>query len=226
MSILTMNKQQRSLPAIQSPSFVIIFDMDGTLYRLDGDNNGFANSSLEAAVLTNSIKFVISQESCSVAKAKQLIALGRKDKIGISNFLAQRYGISRKQYFDIAWNINPKTIIKDFSASAQVVKQLKQSGYYLILLTSAPQIWQTNVIQFIGLSECFQRAYSGEEFGQKIEVFEAISQQYSTSKIFSVGDQIKTDILPAQTFGFETLLINHPNNLKQLLNILLQEETE
>lgn len=196
---------------------VVILDMDGTLYQLDGQNNGYSGSRLEMAVLNNCQQFIMANESCLPAEAKLIMEQGLKDSIGFSNFLSQRYGISREDYFNIVWNLNPENLITNYQTQAEVIKQLAKTGKKLILLTSGAKIWQQQVISFLGLDDCFESIYTGESFTQKEEIFQMLSERYQPGKIISVGDQEKTDILPAATFGCNTLLIQNPSDLNKLL---------
>src|SRR5688572_31981134 len=104
---------------------ILIFDMDGTLYQHDGEGETFKNSSLNKAVISNSVQFVINREQCDPKTASDLVNEALvTDTIGISNFMAKRYGIKRGEYFDIVWNINPKEVIKDFQTQSDIVVKL------------------------------------------------------------------------------------------------------
>lgn len=196
---------------------VIVFDMDGTLYQLDGESNGFSGSSLEELVLRNAKQFVLDREGCSGPEADLVIESGLKDVIGLSNFLSQRYGITREEYFNTVWDINPEGIITNYEDAVGVVRKLAASNQRLVLLTSAPKAWQARVFEFLELGDCFSVIYTGEDFGQKDEVFEKLSQAYDSTDILSVGDQIATDIEPARRLGMETLLVTNPRDLKMLV---------
>lgn len=196
---------------------VIVLDMDGTLYRLDGVNNGYSGSNLETAVLENCQQFIIAKENCSPTTAKSIMEQGLKDSIGLSNFLSQRYGISREDYFNIVWDLNPENLISNYQTQVEVIKKLGKTGKKLILLTSGAKVWQRQVIKFLGLNDCFESIYTGESFTQKEEIFQMLSERYNPGKIISVGDQENTDIIPAAAFGCNTLLVQNPNDLNKLL---------
>lgn len=199
----------------------IVFDMDGTLYQLDGDRNGFTNSTLEKAVTANAVAFIRKQEMCTNKPARQLFKTGLADPVGVSRFLSRRYGIPRRTYFEAVWNIDPAGIILDFEGAAKTVKILAQQGKQLMLLTTAPSIWQSKVIDYLGLSNCFSAIFTGENFGRKEEIFDRLSRRFQPENILSVGDQIETDIEPAAKSGMQTLLVSSPDDIKKLLK---QEE--
>ena len=124
--------------------------------------------------------------------------------------------VSRLDYFNVVWNINPDGLITNYQTQVEVIKQLARSGKKLILLTSAPKVWQTQVTDFLGISQVFESVYTGEDFGQKAEIFSILAQRYQPEKIISVGDQRESDIDPADALGMETLLVTNPNDLEKL----------
>lgn len=198
---------------------IIVFDMDGTLYQLDGENGTFKNSTLFNNVIANSIEFVMTKEGCERPLAEKLIELGLKDDIGISNTLSKRYGISRSEYFDIAWNIDPKKVIHDFGTSVATIKKLKSDGKMLILLTAAPRVWMENVITELGLVDHFERKYNGEMFETKNQIFETLVKEFGSNTILSVGDQFETDLAPAQKLGIGIFQVKRPEDLLRLQQI-------
>ena len=101
-------RRERTLEGIE----VIVFDMDGTLYLLDGDNNGFTNSTLQQQVLLKSIEFIRKRDQCSEVEALRILDEARNNSVGISVGLAQRYGITREDYFNVAWDIEPGGIVR------------------------------------------------------------------------------------------------------------------
>lgn len=199
-------------------SEILIFDMDGTLYQHDGVNGTFKNSSLNNVVLINSEKFVMDRENCDRKTAKALVMEALvTDTIGISNFMAKRYGITRGNFFDIVWNINPKSVIKNFDIQAEIVKKLSKTDKKLFLLTGAPRVWMENALEFLELSDLFERKFNGEMFGTKSEIFEMLAEEFEPSSLLSIGDQLESDILPAEKFGIKTLHIKKPEDLLKLI---------
>lgn len=195
---------------------IIIFDMDGTLYRLDGQDGGFTNSTLNQAVLFNTQKLIISRESCGISQAQELVQQGIQDQVGLSNFLAKRYNCTRPDILNTTWNIDPEGIIREYDTSVRVVTALSREKA-LILLTSAPAVWQEKVFGYLALGGRFSAIWTGEQFGQKDEVFRNLAEELDPTALMSVGDQLKTDIIPAQELGIRTLLVRQPQDLEQLL---------
>lgn len=198
-------------------SEIIVFDMDGTLYKLDGESGTFKNSKLFKKVISNSVSFVMNFEKCDKKTAQKVVKQGLSDSIGISNLLSKRYNISRANYFDIVWNINPKDVILNSEVPTFVVKTLVENEKRLFLLTSAPRIWMENVINELNLADLFERKYCGEMFSSKNEIFYKLSGEFDPKKIISVGDQLETDLKPAQQLGMKTFLVSRPEELIKLI---------
>lgn len=196
---------------------VFIFDMDGTLYQLDGVDNTIRESSLEKKVFSNSLDFIIRTENCSVEEAEKILSEAKKDEIGISVYLSKRYGITRADYFDIVWNIDPSEIIINFEKSVEVIKELKRQGKRIFLLTAAPGMWMRRVVEGLFEEDQFERKYYGEMFATKVDIFEKIASELDPGTILSIGDQFETDIAPAHVLGMKTLHVKNPNDLLKLI---------
>lgn len=198
---------------------VVVFDMDGTLYRLDGNNSGFSGSGLEKQVLLNAKKFIILKESCDDSTAEEIVKQGLDDPIGISNYLSQRYGISRTDYFDIVWDIDPTDIVKDYQFAKEVIKKQKieRPVMKLVLLTSAPRVWAKKVLEFLEVSDLFETIYTGDQYKTKKDIFQILASRYKPENILSVGDQKNTDIIPAQELGMKGFLLSKPDDLLLLV---------
>lgn len=196
---------------------VVVFDMDGTLYQLAGSQNGgYTGSVLESRVLENALRFITDRENCSEDKAKEIRQQGLADPVGLSAFLANRYKIKREQYFDSVWDINPDGVIQNFEPAKTAVQKLQKTDVKLVLLTSAPKIWQKRVTEYLDLQDAFETTFTGENFGAKTDVFKLLSQRYLPQNIVSIGDQEKTDIKPAIEFGIRGVLVKNPRDLINL----------
>ncbi|MDH5533728.1 MAG: HAD family hydrolase [Candidatus Pacebacteria bacterium] len=197
-----------------------IFDMDGTLYQIDGSATGYKDSSLEKEVNKNALKFILDAEGCSQLEAESILQEALQDEIGISSFLSERYQITREDYFNTIWDISPVGIVKNFETAIQIVNQMKELDLTMILLTAAPTVWQKAVIEYLELMTIFDEIYTADSFKNKGEIFKQLAQRFSPSSSISIGDQVESDIKPAEELGFLTLLVNSPNDLTQLLQMI------
>lgn len=196
-----------------------IFDLDGTIYQLDGDNGGWKNSTLHKLVKENAAEFFAKKENISNTDGKQIVEELNKKKAILSLYAIEKYGISKKDYYDAVWNIDPTKIVTNYQEAVEVITELATRNIELILLTQAPQIWKNNVFTFIGLDNIdFSEIYTAESYTHKTEVFPLIAQKRNPQTVLAIGDQIETDIAPAVEQGFHTFHITSPKDLLKLIN--------
>lgn len=193
-----------------------IFDLDGTLYRRNSPSNTYEGSSLEAQVNANARRLILNRGWATEETVDGVMSAGFKDPVGLSNYLQNTFDISRKEYFDKVWDIMPEGMLQDYEDVVAVIRTLATTST-LILITSAPKVWQEQVCNFLDISNLFDRIITAEDFKSKDEVFEALSNEFDAKNGISVGDQLKTDIEPAAKYGFQTLLIEKPQDIKKLL---------
>ena len=191
--------------------------MDGTLYQLDGIDGGFKGSSLQKRVNENAKKFIARIGKISIEKAQEIFDEASTNSIGISVFIAKKYQIERVDYFNDVWNIDPENIVKNFDVSVKTIENLVKTNAKLILVTSAPKVWQEKVTEFLELTRFFEATYTGEDFNNKEEIFKLLSENYAPSSMISIGDQKDTDILAAEKFGIKGFLIKSPMELSRLI---------
>lgn len=194
----------------------IIFDMDGTLYRLDSESGGFYGSSLQKKVNQNAISFIRGKENCSESVAIEISQSGKGRNEGLSFFLSERYRITRDDYFNEVWNINPEGIVKEFETAVESVNKLFENQKNLILLTAAPAVWKNKVIDYLKLNSHFSESFTGDMFETKRDIFEKLTNKLDVRKTLSVGDQLETDIKPARELGMKTFHVKHPREIKNL----------
>jgi FMN phosphatase YigB (HAD superfamily) len=192
---------------------IIIFDMDGTLYKYkNGDS--FLDSKLYEKVAENAIRFIQANEHCSIQNAKTVYFMGLSHPIGLSAYLADKYGISRQDYFEAVWNIKPNKFIKRSRIPEYLRLMKKNANYKFILLSSAPTIWVHRVMKFIKVDKYFDDVYYAEDFGNKSDMFKTFAHRYNRKNCLSIGDQTKTDIYSAKKYGIKTWLVKGPEDLK------------
>lgn len=194
-----------------------IFDMDGTIYQLDGDNGGWKNSTLQKKVKSNSAKLVSKKENISIEDAETIIEELNQKGTFLSLYAAERYGLTRKEFFDEVWNIDPSTIVNNYQEALTVLVELAKQKIELILLTQSPQVWQNNVFTFLNLQNIFSEIHTGENYLHKTDVFLILAETRNPKTVLSVGDQLHTDITPAAEQGFHTFLVSSPNDLLKLI---------
>ncbi|MEA3323092.1 MAG: HAD family hydrolase [Patescibacteria group bacterium] len=189
---------------------LIIFDLDGTLYKFRGGS--FINSGLQKIVLQNASQYI--QIKLHKTEKDASVLLKNIQKLygeNISIALEKKYNCSRREYFDFVWNIDAKGLIVGSSKMKNVLNRLSKK-YQLLLISDAAFVWIENALKELELESFFEgKILSGD--GNKRKIFENrfvdIPKQYNVlpENIISIGDQEKTDILPAKKIGFKTIYV-------------------
>ena len=194
---------------------VLVFDLDGTLYSLlneGGEVTDYSNSMLKDKVQAKARNLVLTRKLCNKQSLDRFMEKANLDPVGISQYLSNNFGIKRDEYFNEVWDINPEKLILFDSRIKILLTELKQKNT-LILLTSAPKVWQQNIFKYLSLDSIFTKVYTGDTFKIKIDIFKQIKSNYPTQLLISFGDQTETDIVPANKLGYQTCLVKNSQDI-------------
>ena len=186
-----------------------IFDMDGTLYQFPNGTT-FSSSPLGEAVKENVTLFIAKEFNLRDDEARQkYIELQTRYNGEMSLGLEQEFGIDRLRFFEETWGIDPENII---IPEPNLKDELAQLSIRCALLTSAPRVWATRVLNYIDIVNTFDNLlFTGEPDIRKPnpKVFLGIARilGLSASQIVSIGDQEYSDIIPAKEVGMRTVRI-------------------
>jgi putative hydrolase of the HAD superfamily len=190
---------------------LIVFDMDGTLYKLKGGT--FLDSKLNKKILENVIKFIQLKLKKDEKEAREILN-GIKEEYGenISIALEEKFGLDRYDYFNCVWNIESRKYIIKYSNLEDTLVRLTKE-YKFILMSDAPKIWIEKVLKELNIERFFNgNILSGEGGKRKIfgNYFSNLLKEYNLKpeKVVVVGDQENTDIIPAKKLGINTIYIN------------------
>lgn len=195
------------------PKRLLIFDVDGTLYQLPGGS--FSASPLRERVERNAIRFISKRLGLSL-KQSRLVLKNIRQEFGedISLGLKQKFQVPLREYFQTVWDISTKSVVRQNNQLRPILLRLA-SEYNMVVVSDAPKIWIDKVLKTLHIETIFRKhIYSGDgkrRKGQK-NTFTMIAKKlgYSPSACTVVGDQMKTDILPARDAGMNSVYI-HPN---------------
>lgn len=191
--------------------FKFIFDMDGTLYQFDkGKSKTFDESSFYLNLKKNVILFLMTKKKINEKDALiEYKRLYEKYKGQISLGVKFEHNINILEFFKNTWNMNPSKYIEK---NNELKILLNPFTGKVALLTNAPRIWTTKVIQYLELEEIFKNMiHTGEPIIRKPNplIFQKIAKKFNVnnSQIISIGDQEETEIIPAKSIGMKTLFI-------------------
>ncbi len=189
----------------------IVFDLDGTLYSFDDRNEShFPSSRFGQQIQANCRKFFQDRFGLNELEAQACyLDFNERYQGEVSLGLERERGVPRSEYFAVTWNLQPQ----DFLVANQELKQtLSLLSVKTGILSAAPRIWVDRVLQFLAINQFFAEAiFTGDpdirkpdprSFQQLVDFW-----QLAPQKIVSIGDQEKTDILPAKSLGMLTVRI-------------------
>lgn len=196
-----MNKKNR----------LIIFDLDGTLYELDGGS--FKDSSLRKEILKNVKDLITNRFSKDVTDAKKILQ-NIQEKYGehLSIAFEKEFGMDRYEYFDEVWDIPARDIVKKTGNIKSILINL-QKEFEMIILSDAPRVWIMNVLKELDIVDIFKnKIYSGEGDRRKglNNAFSSIIKdlKFLPEHCIVVGDQENTDIIPAKKISMRAIFVN------------------
>ena len=208
---------------------LIIFDLDGTLYQFQGGS--FKNSGLEKMVLKNALKYIQDRLQKTLPEAQKILQKIR-DEYGedISIALEERYNCSRKDYFDSVWNIEAKGVIRESGLVRDIIKKLNKK-YALLLVSDGAEVWINNALRELGIEKYFKgRILAGDGDKRKSlgNRFSMIPKGYGfkPGDIVVIGDQEKTDIIPAKEQGLKTIFVSQRKSVYSNITIKTINEVE
>lgn len=188
-----------------------IFDLDGTLYDLDGvPGTRFGASRFCADLMSNTRVFICDKLNVSPNNALSIFNQIMESYSGeLSLGLEKEYGIDRYDLFNSTWNQPPEKYI---GANPNLVNMLSPYIGRAVLLSAAPKVWVDRVLDYLEIANVFgDQIFTGEPNLRKPnpEIFQHIAEKIGTEteKCLSIGDQNHTDIIPAKSIGMQTALI-------------------
>ena len=189
---------------------LIIFDMDGTLYKFEGGS--FGNSGLKKKILENAIRYIADKQGVSLDVGKEILEnILKKYNEEISIAVEKEFNGDRYDYFNTVWNIDAKDYIQANVELGSLLKRLKEK-YTLVVVSDAPAIWTENVLKGLGVYDLFEgNVFDGAGDERKVNGngFDRVLKKFGVagSEVVSIGDQVHTDILPANKLGMTTVFV-------------------
>lgn len=188
----------------------LIFDMDGTLYKLKGGS--FVASGIYDEMIKNTVNYLASKLDINYKQAEaKLKDIRTRHGNSISIGIEQELGFDRYEYFKVGWNINPEGHVEVADDINKLINTLSKK-YKLVILSDAPRVWIERVLRYLNIAEYFgDNIFSGEgnirkSFGNAHPyILEKL--QLQPEECIVVGDEEANDILPAKQVGMRTVFI-------------------
>lgn len=198
-----------------------VLDMDGTLYPLPG---GFAGSPLPGRLREIYVALIARVKSVPPETAAAVYdGFVRDEKVtgkGVSSAVADylEYPGGRPAILADAWGqVDPALVLgtKDAAPAQAAVRGARRFCGSVYLVTGAPRPWMERVLRALGLEDAFDGTYALEDYGndKSVAFSRVLALGFRPEEVLSVGDQEKSDILPAVRMGMRGLLVSGPEDL-------------
>lgn len=183
----------------------ILFDMDWTLYSFE--NWKYAWSNLENEVENNALKLLEIFEWNDCFSRFQKIKNIYWEKLSIA--FKENYSISKNDYFDKVWDIEPSWLIINNRNSLEVFKYLKTIWFDIYVVSESPFIWINRVLTFLKINDLVNWVYSWQWDERKSNwlLYEKIRADI-WSWYLMVWDQIQSDIVMSKISWFKPVYIS------------------
>jgi len=195
-------------------SKLLIFDVDGVLEK---------EELIMKARHDNLIKHVADRLNITIKYAEQKYNEAKEslssDKKHTSAYIMIKLGFSRKDYFKILDEVNPKGLITTHENCGKMLKILNQD-HTLVTLSNSSKKSSIKTLEILKIKRFINRIYSSEDFNESKpskNILRKIikDRNFNSKDTFFIGNSIEKDIIPAHKLGITTILfdpyVKHPN---------------
>lgn len=206
------------------PNYLIVFDMDGTLYDFNGEKNSYDGSTLQKALTQNALSYGMQLTGLDQSAMQAELIKLKASKTNWSAHFVASYGVTKEEYFSAVWNVQPVDHIPNPVEIAPTLNLLVRENVHLVLITRAPKIWQERVFQHLQIDpNIFHGIYTTESFSSKGEVMQKLVADTQYRQYWAVGDEYKTDIEPGVELGFIPVHVSSAQDTIHSINQLLPQ---
>ena len=188
---------------------LIIFDMDGTLYKLSSKGDGaMFKTKFYTEVEKKGIDFISTRLGLSKTQAARIRQDIFKEYNGdVSIGLEEDFRLDRTEYFNEVWDINPAPYISKNKELPSLIERIVGKK---AVLTAAPRVWAKNVLNYLEIGDLFNGMWFGEGDIRKPdpEAYLQITNAFNVNPRNTVMiEDEPTYLKPAKELGMTTILI-------------------
>jgi FMN phosphatase YigB (HAD superfamily) len=196
----------------------IIFDIDGTLYKLK-PTGVFKGSYFQREILSNVRKYL---DKTGNAHLHGTLSKFVRSGYSLTQFFFQN-SLPEADYM-ACWDINPSGIVEYDENINELLTYIKSENCELFLVSRAPSVWVRNVIRYSNIdADYFTKIFAREDIpSTKDSALKDIKQilhsrGMSAEHAFMVGDEEDADLHPARNLGFRAMKSEGPESIKDLI---------
>ncbi|MEM2910228.1 MAG: HAD-IA family hydrolase [Nitrososphaerota archaeon] len=182
---------------------LIIFDIDGTLYR---------NDEYERELHKEIVELLAEKLGCSPEEAKAKLRTLRKEVASISWCLI-KLGINLKEFYgELARRVTPSNHIKEIKGIKALLRKLKESGFKLAAHTNSGKALALKVLEALGIEpSTFDIIITSDDAEPKpsrdgyLKILELAG--IAAEEAIYVGDRYEIDLKTAKELGINTIMV-------------------
>jgi HAD superfamily hydrolase (TIGR01549 family) len=182
---------------------LIVFDIDGTLYRSD---------DYERDLHKEIVELLAEKLGCSPDEAKAKLRALRKDVASISWCLI-KLGINLKEFYgELAKRVNPSNYIGEAKDVKILLRKLKEAGFRLAVHTNSGKALALKVLGALGIDpSMFDIMVTSDDAEPKpsrdgyLKILELAGT--TADEVVYVGDRYDIDLKTAKELGIKTVMV-------------------
>ncbi|PUA34087.1 MAG: hypothetical protein B9J98_01525 [Candidatus Terraquivivens tikiterensis] len=182
---------------------LIIFDIDGTLYRSD---------EYEKELHRKIVELLAERLGCSSEEAKAKLRMLRREVASISWCLI-KLGINLREFYaELAKRVNPSDYITEAKEVRDLLRKLKESGFKLAAHTNSGKALALKVLGALGIEpSTFDIIVTSDEAEPKpsrdgyLKILRLA--RMTAGEAVYVGDRYEVDLKTAKELGIKTIMV-------------------
>lgn len=182
---------------------LIIFDIDGTLYRSD---------EYEKDLHRKIVELLAEKLGCSIDEVKAKLKTLRKEIASISWCLI-RLGVNLKEFYDeLARRVEPSRYIKEAKDVNVLLRKLKEAGFKLAVHTNSGRALALRVLSALGIDpSTFDIMITSDDAEPKpsrdgyLKILKLAG--VTAEEVVYVGDRYEVDLKTAKELGIKTVMV-------------------
>lgn len=204
------------MPSLLEPIKALIFDLDDTLYDCSG-SLVHARRLKAAGVIAKALGCT-AEEAYKLQKEKEPSL-----KDNLYEEIANYYSLPSTFMEDIYKAIKEVDVsnIKPFPGVVKTLKDLKERGLWLILVTAGQPLEQEEKVRLLGLRKLLDEVIVVERRNDsKRACFQDILDRYGlrAEEVLCVGDKMEDELKIAKTLGMPTALVQHGRHYESFVS--------
>lgn len=187
---------------------LLIFDVDGVLGNFEQLKKMRDQAHILAVAKKRNLA-INEAESLFFQTKEKLKPEGKHSTLDTMSHL----GISKKEFFQIMNSVEVQGNIIPTPNVQETLSTLSKK-HTIVALTNTPHQAMVKTLNCLGVSSLINKIYSIDQYNYvkpSTKIFGIILQDFPQRPVYSIGDSIEKDLVPAKQMGVKTILFGTTN---------------